>query len=91
MEFELKLHNLKDTLGLLDTLNDNGYTYFYGEAYDVVRNDVLTMFDKEWGPKGTYVMYWVEINPELKTFGLHSKFVDIIYLRGEKLRQMNIW
>jgi len=91
MEFELKLHNLNDTLGLLDTLNNNKYVYLHGTSYDVVRNDMINIFNNDRSPKGFYVMYWIVINPEIKKYSIHSKYVDISYLRSEKLKQMNLW
>ena len=92
MEFELKLENLTDTLGLLDTLNNNNkYIYLHGTPNDIVRNDIIDIFNDNRSPKGFYIKYWIIINPEMKKYSIYSKYVDNIYLRSEKLKQLHLY
>ncbi len=88
----LRLHSLSQALGIIDCLFDNGYSYRnYSEENtirDIVRKDITRAFKSNSKSKKWYVVYFIEIDNELRDFVITTKNVDIIDVRKDKIKKI---
>jgi len=87
---ELRLYDLDDTIGLLETLYKNDYVSSDFQDYESIKKDVIRQVGTKQTSKKYYILYFIKINPVNETFSVFTKCADINYLRSEKLKQLNL-
>lgn len=90
----LRLHTLDQALGIIDCLFDNGYRYRNYSEEETIRETVKFDIKKMFGVKSKaeklkyYVVFYVEIDNEIKDFVITTKNVDIVDMRADKIKKI---
>jgi hypothetical protein len=90
----LRLYSLDQALGIIDCLFDNGYSYRnYSQEKSIrekVRQDITNVFGvKDRAEKMKfYVVFYIEIDNEIKDFVITTKNIDIVDARGDKIKKI---
>jgi len=89
----LRLHDIESTHGMLDILHYNGYKYANNLTLDlnIIKDDISNVFEFPQNTKMGESIYFIELDDEDKIFKIYSKWVDINYIRNQKLKQLNLW
>jgi hypothetical protein len=85
----LRLYDALDSVGLIDILHNNDYKHihdYYDLDVEIIKKDVVNALKKIEPISGGYLLYYIEINEENKTYGIKSEWVDKTYIRSEKLK-----
>lgn len=88
----LRLYSKEQALGIIDCLFDNGYSYrFYSEEKTVrerVKKDITKSFTNKQISKKTFLIFYLEIDNEIRDFVITTKNVDIIDIRKDKIKKI---
>lgn len=83
----LRLYSVEQALGLVNCLFDNGYLYRNNVTltYDILQKDIIKIFNYKSKKKDCYDIYLIEIDNEIKEYGIICKSVDILDARKYKI------
>lgn len=85
---QLRLHDLKEALIILDDLNDKDYQYKDYIRYSLIRKDLFKIFEFQNPISNQYSIYYIDIDNKNKLYGLFSKSVSLSVWRNEKINKI---
>lgn len=88
----LRLYSLDQALGIIDCLLDNGYSYRNyseeGTVRETVKKDITRSFKGKLPSKKWFLIYYVEIDNEVRDFVITTKTVNIVDVRLDKIKRI---
>ena len=88
----LRLYSLNQALGIIDCLFDNQYTYRnYSQEETIretVRKDIKKTFTNKPTNKKRFLVFYIEIDNDIKDFVIITKNIDIIDIRMDKIKKI---
>jgi hypothetical protein len=84
---KLRLYTIEEAIGILDCLFNNGYTCIENIDIEIIKKNMINAFNQPNGNKYHYV-YFIEIDNEIREYKVHSKILDKLGIRSEKLKKI---
>ena len=86
---DLKLYSMDQSLGIINCLFDNGYSYYNERnTIETLKKDIIDAFTSESTNKNWFLIYFVRIDYLTKEFIIYTKTINIINIRKDKIKQI---